>query len=203
MAEIGMKLLRALEPGVAEAPSEKSPGKTRDPADAFASLSRAVRLTLALEAKTDEQLRQLKAGVVRKREADEAQAAERAQKTREAREKRVHELVMDAVMAESESDQEFGEFSDALDERLDADEAYFDMADRPLRETVERLCKDLCLSPDWSHWDGEGWTQDFLPARARYSLFHTASPRPLLNDDGSPRETPPSPTSLQNGHDLE
>ena len=53
MAEIGMELVRALRPGAAadEAPaSDKAPGKVRDPVDAFAPLSRAVRMTLALHA---------------------------------------------------------------------------------------------------------------------------------------------------------
>ncbi len=71
LAELGMDLTRALvrqsaaPPEASEAP-ETSPAPRaaprRDPADAFARLSRAVRLTLALEAKTDDDLAALRAG---------------------------------------------------------------------------------------------------------------------------------------------
>jgi hypothetical protein len=205
LAEIGMELARALRPGaIGEMPApDKASGKVRDPADAFAPLSRAIRLTLALEAKTDEQLRDLKAGVVRDREADEARAVERAKKAREAREQRVHGLVMDVALAECESDAAYDVW-EALDERLEHDEAYDDYADPPLRETVERLCKDLCLSPDWSRWDGEGWNQDGPPVRPSYSPFHTPSAKPLLDENGEPRsETPAPPPPFPAAHDLE
>jgi hypothetical protein len=200
MAEIGMKLLRALEPGVAEAPSEKSPGKTRDPADAFASLSRAVRLTLLLEAKTDEELRDLKEGIVRDRPVDEARAGEKTRKARHEREARLQQLVLGVAVDRCETPEAFENLEAALTERLEYDPVYFDCLARPLRENVERLCKDLCLEPDWSRWDGEGWIDDGPPTRSRFSPFNTPSPKPLLDDDGEPL---PAPPPLQNRHDLE
>lgn len=69
LAEIGMELARGLGRRVAaegvEAASDascKAATPDRDPADAFQRLSRAVRLTLALEMHTDETLRALLAG---------------------------------------------------------------------------------------------------------------------------------------------
>ena len=64
LAEIGMELARALRPGaLASATCDPGAGEElmaltgrargRDPAEAFAPLSRAIRLTLALEARTD------------------------------------------------------------------------------------------------------------------------------------------------------
>ena len=177
LAEICMELARALKPC---AQAAETPGK--DPAAAFAPLSRAIRLTLALEAKTDEALRDLKAGVVR------------------AREDRVRDLVLNVAERECEDIDDFDNIYEALKERLEEDEAYVDCGDRPLRETVERLCKDLQLTPDWSRWDGEGWIVEDPPARWRCSAFDQPSRKPLLRDDDPPVETP---TPYQSAHVLE
>jgi hypothetical protein len=171
LTEIGMELARALRPslpadGAADEAASEGPAtemgraKGRDPADAFARLSRAVRLTLALEARTDQALRDLKSGIVRVREQERAEAAERAEVaavhdhlTRQAQ---VLDLVMSVAEAETEDEGEFENLCEALEERLKEDEAYVDCDKRPLRETVERLCKDLALTPDWSPLDRRG-----------------------------------------------
>jgi hypothetical protein len=195
LAEIGMKLVRGLEPG--------------DSADSFAPLSRAIRLTLTLEAKTDEALRDLKAGVVRKRKKERKRAARRheaaAAKEAEERAEKVRDLVAEAAEAEIPDAYEFAGRYFALRERLDEDTAYRDCGQRPLRETVERLCKDLMLSPDWSRWDGEGWIkEEGAPKRTRYSIFNKPSAVPLLDDDDPEEsEAEPRPAPRQNGHQLE
>jgi hypothetical protein len=196
LAEIGMKLVRGLEPGA--------------PADSFAPLSRAIRLTLTLEAKTDEELRDLKAGVVRKRKKEKKRAARRheaaAAKEAEEREVKVRELVAEAAEAEIPDAYEFAGRYFALRERLDEDSAYKDLSERPLREIVERLCKDLMISPDWSRWDGEGWIKaEGAPKRTRYSIFNQPSAAPLLDDedDSHESEAESRPGPLQNGHVLE
>jgi hypothetical protein len=203
LAEIGMELAeRALNTQVA-------PAKGKDPADVFAPLSRAIRLTLTLEAKTDEELRDLRAGVVRKRKKEAKRAAKRHEaataKDAQERAERVCELVADAAEAEIPDVYEFAGLYHALRERLEDDPAYRDCGQRPLRETVERLCKDLMLSPDWSRWDGEGWIkQEGAPKRIRYSIFNQPSAVPLLDDDD--RDEPqaePRAGPLQNGHALE
>ncbi|MGH7022939.1 MAG: hypothetical protein ACREEB_05010 [Caulobacteraceae bacterium] len=201
LAEMGMELARALNPGAtvgAEPPSDdKSPAKLRDPAEAFWSVSRAVRLTLALHARTDQELRDLKAGVVRDREAEKARAAERAAKAREGREAGIVGLVERVALAECETIEDLRNIHDALRERLDEDEAYWDIDKRPVRETLERLCKDLTLTPDWSRWDGEGWIDDGPPARARFSVFNTPSARPRrCDEDGRRLQTPAPPWRL-------
>jgi hypothetical protein len=195
LAEIGMELARALKPG-AEADKTtagESPGK--DPAAVFAPLSRAIRLTLALEARTDQDLRDLKAGVSRERQEARAKAAER---NGEAREYKIRESVMKVAERECENLEALVDLEEALEERLDMDEAYFDRSLRPLRPTVERLCKDLGLSPDWSRWAGDGWAYEDIPTRPRFSPFHQPSPRPILTDDEAMRlllgpNAPPHP----------
>jgi hypothetical protein len=203
LAEIGMELAeRTLN-------TEAAPAKGRDPADAFAPLSRAIRLTLALEAKTAAELRDLKAGVVREREEERTRTAERreAAAAKEARERavKVRELVSEAAEFEIADVYEFAQVYHALHERLDEDPAYEDLSEHPLRETVERLCKDLMLSPDWSRWDGEGWIKDeAAPRRLRYSIFNQPSARALLDDDGPDEsEAEPRPAFQQPAHQLE
>jgi hypothetical protein len=213
-----MELARALRPrapadGATDEAASGDPAtamgraKGRDPADAFGPLSRAIRLTLALEAKTDAELRDLKAGLTRARAEERAHAAERARiaaaKDREARIERVRDLVLNVADAEIEDNDAFDNIYDALDERLELDEANLDCAGRPLRETVERLCRDLALSPDWSRWAGEGWIVDDAPALPRLSMF-TQPGGSLAEEAGRPPpETPTPPWRDQAGHDLE
>jgi hypothetical protein len=203
LAEIGMELAEwTLN-------TEAAPSKGQDPADAFARLSRAIRLTLTLEAKTDEALRDLKAGVVRKRKKERKRAARRheaaAAKEAQERAEKVRELVAEAAEAEIPDAYEFAGRYFALRERLDEDTAYRDCGQRPLREIVERLCKDLMISPDWSRWDGEGWIkQEGAPKRTRYSIFNQPSAAPLLDDDDPDEsQAEPRPGPPQNGHRLE
>ncbi|MGH7023705.1 MAG: hypothetical protein ACREEB_08955 [Caulobacteraceae bacterium] len=214
MAEFGMKLMRTLEPGAVEAPANDKPnGKVRDPADAFLNVSRAIRLTLALHAETDQELRDLKKGVARRREAEEDAARDRRSERLHAHETKVIERMMTVAWNECETEKEFENLCDALKERLGEDLAYFDMEKRPLRETIERLCRDLTLNPDWSRWEGEGWIDDDLPSRPRFSAYNTPSARPLLHKDGEEFETPAPPWRLHSdrevaandpvGHDLE
>lgn len=55
---------------------------------------------------------------------------------------------MISIKAPNESD--YCGLMEAMKKRLDEDYGYFDFDDRPLRETVDRLCEDLGLSLDWS-----------------------------------------------------
>jgi hypothetical protein len=171
LADIGMDLARSLRPSAATGPGEAPlaeavRSKGREPADAFGPLSRAIRLTLALEATTDAELRDLKAGIVRARAKERKKGAKRlrlaAAKELEDRIDRVRGLVIDVAVDQIDDDDKdaFSEIVDELDERLSEHEAEFGRLDRPLRETVEGLCKVFGLSPDWSRWTGEGWSVD-------------------------------------------
>ena len=188
--EIGMRLMRKLE----EAPVAGSDAPRADPAVAFAKLSRAVRLTLDLEVRAEEDLRAALAGEVtaheQRRETRERLAAKAEELAGKADEKarqdavrRVEDQVEIAIGREAETEKEYFERSAAMDERLDCDEAYEDVRDQPFREVVERLCRDIGLAPDWSDWTDDGWPE--LPdrgpqARPPWSPFHRVSPKPIL-----------------------
>jgi len=207
LTEIGMALTRALKPEAEarqEPSDDKAQAKGRDPADAYARLSRAVRLTLALETRTDQQLRDLKAGIIRGREDERAEAAERAAHVdRSVRRAEVCYLVENLADTEIEDEDEWENFSAALEERLDDDEAYEDLDKWPLRETVERLCKDLGLSPDPSRFAGEDWSVDDANGRSFFSPFRRPSRIPLITPCPRPPLIEPPSGRLQPAHHLE
>ncbi len=209
LAELGMMLTRAtvrraveeLEAPETSAPeAESEPAKRpaaprRDPAETFATLSRAVRLTLTLASKFDDALTARLAGEVAKCEEKRARARADAESDpyaalKTGRKARVRELVRDVADREIPDPEDHDILTDALEERLLCDEAYDNIEDLPLRDIVEHLCRDLKLSPDWRRWTGEGWTPNLPFYRPRCSLFTAPSRVPVLQDtdDPTPRE---------------
>jgi hypothetical protein len=200
LTEICMEVARALgrDAAAAREPAAEDKRKARDPADSLNIIARAVRLTVALETKTDEYLRDLKAGVVRERAEEKVRAAERARvraaEEQEARVEWVRDLVLCVAETEVPDLDAFENVFEALDRELELDEVGFGYADRPLREWVERLCRDVGLHPDWSRWTDEGWDLDDVPVRPGFDAFRLSGSRP---------QTSPPFQPLQNGHDLE
>jgi hypothetical protein len=189
IGEIGMRLMRKLD----DPPATKADATRPDPAAAFAKLSRAVRLTLDLEARVEEDLRAALAGEVtaheKRRETRDRLAGKGDdpdgpdEKARHAAVSRVEDQVEIAITREAESEKEYLERLAALEERLEWDEAYNDVRDQPFREVVEALCKDIGLTPDWSDWSDDGWPgppERGPEARPPWSPFHRASPKPIL-----------------------
>ncbi|MGH7022984.1 MAG: hypothetical protein ACREEB_05250 [Caulobacteraceae bacterium] len=101
-------------------------------------------------------------------------------------------LIQDVAQVECETKEDLQNIHDALRERLYEDEAYWDIDKRPLREILERLCKDLTLEPDWSRWDGDGWSNNPVP-RSRSAAFNTPSARPRRYDENGVRLATPAP----------
>jgi len=190
---IGMRLMRKLE----DAPAANSDAPRPDPAVAFAKLSRAVRLTVDLEVRAEEDLRAALAGEVTartvRREASERRAIDADEERRQHAQNRVADQVGIAIAREVETEKEYWERHAALDERLAWDAAYEDLHDRPLRQVVEELCADIGLTPDWSDWTKDGWREpaEIGPdARPDFSPFKRPSPRPILKLTGEPAGPP-------------
>ena len=147
-------------------------------ANALARISRAIRLTLALEARTDEALRALRAGVVAERIEARRRAEAEASARREARSETVERLVFEAAEREIEDLDVLNGVLEAIEERLDHDEAYQDLERLPLRETVERLCADLQLTPGLEPLGRRGLdVAALLPSEA--STWRRPSRKPL------------------------
>jgi hypothetical protein len=159
---------------------------------AFARIARSLRLTLALQARAEDQLRALLAGEAAKVEVRRAEASRREHAEAVARSNHhrseVERLVQEAAEREAEDEEALESVLEALEERLNDDEAYWDLDDMPIREAVERLCADLELAPDWSRWEGEGWTPKPPFSRFRFSPWSRPSRAPLRpHDDGAPQ----------------
>ncbi len=172
----------------AKSPAAKTP--RFDPTEAFAKLSRTVRLTIHLETKADGALRALQSGQLLARETRKVERKSRekndARERCDAARGIVDNRVSAAIDREALNESDFCGLMEALEDRLGEDEAYIDLEDRPLRETVERLCQDLGLSPDWSRWAGDDWIADAgPPKRSHWSVFNTPSRKPL-NPNGDP-----------------
>jgi hypothetical protein len=148
LAEIGMDVARA----VARQANAEAPAPVAELSLAYARVSRAVRLTLMLQS------RLLEAGA-----RAETEAAERAfRSTPEyARKARVERIVERLAVDEHPDDEDR---IDALiaeaGERLDDEDLYGDLMDRPMREIVARLCRDLGLDPDWTALAQEPWASE-------------------------------------------
>jgi hypothetical protein len=180
------------QPDAAASVPRAAPDTADDLSAAFARIARSLRLTLALQARAEEQLRALLAGEAAKVEVRRAEAGRRAAEEERARSDRhrneVERLVSEAAEREVEDEAALDGVLEALEQRLEQDDAYWDLDQMPLREAVERLCADLELAPDWSRWQGEGWTPEPSFSRSRFSPWARPSRTPLGPcDDGAPQ----------------
>jgi hypothetical protein len=162
LSEIGMTLARSLgELAQArietELKGEVAPGRSEDAASAVEKMAQTVRRTLALEAKLAE-------GVKARRQRLVTDCAERRAARAAAHKTAVGEAIMeglhDAYAADC-SDDEYHELAERL---LDDAKEYLDDADemrgyldRPVGETVARLCAAMGLDPDACEPDGDAW----------------------------------------------
>jgi hypothetical protein len=179
-------LARSADPEAAVREGAPGPAPLRDPAGDLARLSRCLRLTVVLEGRIARQLHDLRAGLARERDARREDAARRAAAQGEARHQaareKAHDLVTDAILAWDGDEAESLELAEAMDERLEDDDAYMSLEDRPMREVIEQMCADLCLEVDWSRWTGDGWTLPVFPFRPKFSAFNRPSRTPIMPD---------------------
>ncbi len=174
LAEIGMDLARAVHrQALAEAPAiEAGEGAVAHPPAGgdlglvFSRIARAVRQTLALEARLEQErsARDRAAGQGPGRQGVEAKW--RARRRRQ----EVSSFVEQLIEAESDRDDVEHLLAD-LAERLDDDEDAGALADRPIGELIAGICRDLGLTPDWSLWADEDWAAQAVTAG-------TPGPRP-------------------------
>ena len=140
----------------------------RDPAESFARVTRAIRLTFALETQTHQAIASLRAPSAESAEDwrnDEPNLVEepwmaarrRSVTAHEAHQKTVFDRVARAVSDHVSDYDQAMEMLDAVHERLTEYESADTPLYRPLRQTVEQICDDLGLEPDWGKWEGDGW----------------------------------------------
>jgi len=154
----------------------------------FSRLTRAVRMTMAMELQVCETVKRLRAGL-------EAETAARAKAAAEAaaraelhalygREDRVCRVMRQAIKAEIADKDAADSLYDEMAERLDEDDAFEDYGDRPVGEIIALICREFGLHPDWSRWAGEDWAIEEADARAPGSPFGEGAVAVRLSDDG-------------------
>jgi hypothetical protein len=147
LAEIGMDLARAVRTRALAARAD--PAAAVDLGLSFSRIARAVRQTVALEARLDQD-----------RQAAAAERAER--RVRDAREHayehkaRIRSLVERAIDAEASGEAAEDLLSD-LDERLEDADDLAGFADRPVAEIVQHICRELDVTPPPALWDEAEW----------------------------------------------
>jgi hypothetical protein len=185
LAEAGLNLALAIErQGTAERTAERTAEDAAqvvqgDVALAYGRVSRAVRLTVALQARTLQDLQALDEVAARRRDAARGAAARE-------RKDHVQRIVERLIEAEAASEAEADRLADEAAERLDHDDIYGDLTARPAGEIIALVCRDLGLSPDWSRLAEEAWAQAEIAAGAAGSPFSALlAPRRL-----EPEEAP-------------
>ena len=169
LAEAGLEIALAVERQATGQRAEDQPPVAADVSLAYARVSRAVRLTVALQSKRIEALQALEPG---KTLADEErQDLARRLTPAYARKARVERIVERVIRTEYEA-QDREDLEDTLDrllieagERLDDEDQYGDVLDRPISDLVASLCKDLNLHPDWTALSQEPWAIAELESR--------------------------------------
>lgn len=159
LAEMGMVIARELSHRAAHDASPR-----REPAPHFAAVSRAIRLTLALEARVEEEILALRNGDLASASAAATPPAPVrptwcdiiSKESPDPRRNHIRDEVWEA--ANQTFEQGAPEWERALmrlHERLNETDAYDHLVCLPWRAAVEAICNDLGLNPDWSGWSDE------------------------------------------------
>jgi hypothetical protein len=127
-------------------------------------MARALRQTLALAARIDEERLEQK---VRARHSV-AVVRQGKDRQRIAVRQVVEEAIGDVAQAGTERSENL--LSD-LDERLDDPDIDAELGQRSLGEIAARICKDLGLEPDWRLWAEEDWAIEEAQTRPKGSPF--------------------------------
>ena len=144
LGELGMRLARAVTEQAVETAAEPD----RDPGLVFSRIARAVRQTIALEAKLADDRRKAQAETAERRATEiRRRAVERKTKVR-----LLVERVLDAEADGSDAENLFYD----LGERLETDYHDADFADLPIGELVARICRDLGVTANPSLWEDDG-----------------------------------------------
>jgi hypothetical protein len=163
LAEIGMDLARLVRQRAMQA----DPATDRsDPGLSFARIARAVRQTVALEARLDEDAQTRDKRIAAGRAVHEARLAESVRRAGSSRKLKAAMAVERAVEGLGDTDEDGEPLHPELYEWLADSRDDERFADRPVGEIVMEICRDLGLTPDWSLWADEDWAAE-LPQVAR------------------------------------
>jgi hypothetical protein len=163
LAEAGLGLAQHIAQSDITAPA--------DIAMAFSRVARAVRLTCLLQS------RLIKDADEARREADYQQRMQddrdriEADQARRERKAWAQAIIDRVAQGETDDEDEIERLNEEAAERLDADDIYGDVLDRPLGELVAVICRHMGLEPDWAQLGQEAWALDEIASGDPHSPF--------------------------------
>ena len=184
LAELGMKVAEDRAARALAAPRDAEP--RHDPAQSFATASRAVRLTLALESRLERDIAAA-ARAAADDEGDDHDYDDSPPHPRtgletypeghpEAHRARIRDNVWDAIDHQVTELIPAHEILDELHERLIESDRYDAFLYKPLRESVAAICQDLGLAPDWSRWTEEGFPPETRTTGSKWNRLWAYEP---------------------------
>jgi hypothetical protein len=156
LAEIGLEVAREIG---RQAKAGPDPAALQHIAMAYNRVSRAVRLTLMLQTECLKQGDQ-----AAQAQAEDAELFEPLYRHKF----RVERIVERLVKAEHDDENTVDRLCVEAGERLDDEDLYGDVLDKPISELVARICQDLGLHPDWAALSQEPWVK----AEIESGVFH-------------------------------
>jgi hypothetical protein len=191
LAEAGLRMALAIEGEATEAKAAGEPVRD-DAAMTFSRVARAVRMTVMLQSKLirDADEAQTRAAVDPLSEEAMIAAAEEAMRLDP--EGHMHKLRVERIFdrvaksACGDDEERIGRLVIEAGERLDDEDLYGDILERPVGELVALLCRDLGLDPDWSRLAEEAWAREEIASGALSSPFLRPLPVAAANGRGGP-----------------
>jgi hypothetical protein len=175
LAEQGLEIGRAIERQARAA----APGDGADLsalAMAHARAARAVRMSILLQSRLIADLQAAEERAARGAAAlASAQARRDPEYVHRARVEGIVERVAKAACGDDED--EIDRLVTEASERLDDEDIYGEVLDRPIGELVALICRDLGLEPDWSSLAEEAWAKVEIESGAEGSPFKGPSRR--------------------------
>jgi hypothetical protein len=177
LAEIGMAMAQALRDRMATAESDAAACEI---SLAFTRIARAVRLTVALDARLGE-AQAMRAETLAAKAAEQRAAAAEAREARvELITGRVQDAVEMAIAAQTSGRRDGGyeseRLSEALSEYLEDRRETETFADRPVSIVVAQVCQALGVRVDWDLWKNEDWAIEEWRARTPGSPYAQDAP---------------------------
>jgi hypothetical protein len=157
LAEIGMALAGDLSRRVGEGLERGEPLDGGAVALEFSRVSRAVRQTIALEARLDQD-REALARMFAAERAARDRAIEQARI--EGRRRTVRLAVLGAIERAGGGYHQISRLSEALYERLEDPREDDDFVDLPVSALVSRICTALGVRADWDLWKTTDWAAE-------------------------------------------
>jgi hypothetical protein len=160
LSVIGMALSEAMLARVSDAMNSGEVVDTAAVALEYSRLSRAVRQTVALEARLDVEIDVLAAKIAAERAAKQAEEERRRDERVNFNMVAVNAAVGEAIEAEAAQTGDAartGRLNDVLSEYVNDPREEEDFADLPVSTLIERICGTLGVAVDWSLWKDEDW----------------------------------------------